>query len=79
MTDLKTVRDAIEFASKLVMNKSDGAESFMISMHYLKKGKIEHTFSYEGFKNGDWGPCLIAMGVEARKAELNAQTAVSQL
>ena len=74
----KQLADAISFASKLFLQKTEGCEGFMLSINVVKDGRIAHTHSYQNFKTGDWGACLIAMGVEARMALMNASTGVSK-
>lgn len=75
---LKKVQEQVEFIKKLLSQRTEGAEGIMVSIHVVKDGRVNHTFSYQSFPNGDWGSCMIAMGVEARTSLLNAQTGASK-
>ena len=80
---IKRVEDHADFISKLVVQRARAAIGIMVSIHTIKEGPkgntISHTFSYQDFPNGDWGQCLVQMGVEARVASLNAQTGASKV
>lgn len=78
--DHKAIQDALDFGRKLIAKEGDGAEAYLITFHVIKPGnapgekKIVHHFNYHGFPTGDWGPAMIAIGVEAKRAALVAQT-----
>lgn len=72
------VRKALDIAKSLMDKHAEGAEAFMISVNVIKDGRIHHYYDYECFPAKDWGACMVAMGVEARRAELAAQTGSSK-
>ena len=80
---IKRVEEQADFISKLVVQRSRGAHGIMVSIHIVKDGQkgptLTNTFSYQDFPIGDWGKCLIQMGVEARVASMNAQTGASKV
>lgn len=80
---IKRVEAHADFISKLVVQRSRAAHGIMVSIHVVKDGPkgpvLTSTFSYQDFPNGDWGQCLVQMGVEARVAALNAQTGASKV
>ena len=76
---LKNVQDAVDFAQGLIKQKSLNAEGFLVTLHVVKEGRVFHTFSYEDFPTGDWGSVMIAIGVEAQKARLTAQSGAARM
>lgn len=77
--DYAKVQDALDFAEKLIRREGAAAEKFLITFHVVKEGRIFHHFSYEDFPSDDWGKCIIATSVEARRAALIAQTGASKI
>lgn len=81
--DLKKIKEAVQFAKALIDKEIEGGEAYLITVHVVRdtgKGKktIFHNFNYQDFPVGDWGKCMIAIGNEARRAELIAQTGASK-
>jgi hypothetical protein len=81
--DMKKIQEALEFGRKLIAKEGVGAEGYLITFHVVKddgdgKKKIIHHFNYENFPTGDWGKVVVATGVEARRAELIAQTGATK-
>lgn len=72
--DLKKVQEALDFARKLIGKEGADAEGFMVSIHTLKAGRVNHTFSYNNYPLGDWGNAMIAVGNEAKRAQMLAGT-----
>ena len=75
---IKRVKDQVEFIKKLLTQKTEGGEGLLVTIHVLRDQKVFHNYSYQDFKAGDWGMCMISMGVEARSAILNAETGASK-
>lgn len=76
---LKEVKDAIDLASRLVRVKGIGdLEGFMVSMHFLKDGVINHTFSYKHFPADDFDICMVAMQEEGDKARSRDASEVAE-
>ena len=74
------VMDLVGFVIKLLDKESEGADGILVTFHIRKGDKIVHYCgNYENFKLGDWGECLIAMAVEARRARLAAATGVTKV
>ena len=71
---MERVKNALVFAEKWLRQRGGDAEGYLISFHVVRKGRITHQFNYQDFPVDDWGKCLIATGVEARVALMNAQT-----
>src|SRR5438132_1329207 len=61
---IERARKALELAKKLLEEHSKGAESFLLTFHVVKEGRITHYFDYEDFPSADFGACMIAMGTE---------------
>ena len=82
--DNKKINESIEFAKALIDKEIEGAEAYLITIHVIRatgKGKktIFHNFNYLDFPTGDWGKCMVAIGSEARRAELVAQTGAAKV
>jgi len=62
---------AIKQAELLLKSKTEAADGFLLSVHTRTGDTINHSFHYENWVNGDWGNCMVAMGVEAKRASLS--------
>jgi len=62
---------AIKQAELLLKSKTANCEGFLISIHTLQGESINHSFQYENWRNGDWGNCMVSMGVEAKRASMS--------
>ena len=72
---IKRVEEFADYLSKFVVMKCRAGEGVMMTLHVIKDGKISHYCNnYQDFPLGDWGPCLIEIGVAARMARLNQAT-----
>lgn len=79
----KRSRDLVDFAFKIAQGRAIDAEGILISLHTVKadeKGQktLISSFHYTDFPNGDFGTAMIAFGVEARNAKLQAITGQSK-
>lgn len=82
--DYAKVQEALDFALKTIKNASAGAIGYMVAFHFVRedgqgKRRILHSFDYHNFPNGDWGACIIAEGVEAKRAVSIAQTGATKV
>lgn len=77
--DLSAVSEKIAEAKMLIDMAAPGAERALITIHFVKEGRIRHYFYAGDFLTNDWGKCIIATAVEARKAEMLAQSGASKV
>ncbi len=66
-----TFDEAVSFAKLVIDAKLKSAQRFLITIHTLHDGRIQHSFQYHDWPNGDWGACMIATALEAKKAEMS--------
>ena len=75
----KRIIEQIEFAKRMMEARAKDAEAFLLTFHVVKDGRIYHHFDYEDFKTADFGPCIIALAVEANRAQQAAATGGSKV
>lgn len=70
--------ETVKFSVASLTKNSIGADGVMVSYHIVKDGKVTHYFEATDFPMGDWGLSMIAMGVEAKAAELRILSSRSE-
>lgn len=65
----KKLQEQVEFAKQVITQESQGAEGFLITCHFVKKGMLNHNRTYYNFPAGDWGSVMIQIANEAKIAK----------
>lgn len=71
---LERVKKTVEFTKAAISRYADGADGIMVSYHIVKGSRVHHYFEATDFPIGDWGRAMVAMGFEAKQAEMRAMT-----